>query len=394
MTRTFTAKIELCCWKSHACAQCGCRYAYFMIRKVGHGGASQEQATEKAQAAGNWQLASEVEWQPCPTCGLYQPDMIARRRRRWHLRSAPLIFLAFFILGGLFLADVIQARQALAFAIAGISIAGIVGFFIDGRSPNFDRGANCGLAEKEIVAERLRTIEPGDPQLASQRSRRMKRPSLLAWLFIGLALVAVAFPELARRQSGWAYNTAWHPSVVGPGEISYVYLPDSVASIKGLWRGRVEVTVRDVGDPASLPIRVASATRQATWPASGKLESSDVIATQRLWVRLKLPANVSLTGKTLVCAIQLVTEYPWIGPDNTRVDKSESFINTQELTLAIPRASFYYRVWWCVGYLTGVFLVGMSILARLRAAETMRRQVIPPEIVENSLSIRPCSPLP
>ena len=40
-----------------------------------------------------------------------------------------------------------------------------------------------------------------------------------------------------RRQSASPLNAAWYPPVAGPGDEPYLYLPDSIASIKGFWTG-------------------------------------------------------------------------------------------------------------------------------------------------------------
>ena len=124
MTRTSTAKIEFRRWKAHTCVGCGGQYAYLMVRKLAYGGSTPERATEKAQAAAERAMVRDVDRQPCPTCGLYQPDMIAGRRRslhRWMLLAA---LLAAGLVAGLYLGDVIQADRALLAAMAEVAVIG------------------------------------------------------------------------------------------------------------------------------------------------------------------------------------------------------------------------------------------------------------------------------
>ena len=119
MTRTDTAKIEIRRWKAHCCVACDCRYAYWLVRKLAFGGSTPERATEKAHAAAEQAMAHEVDRQPCPTCGRYQPDMIAARRRKLHVSLLVVTMLATSIVAGLYLGDVIQADRALAVAAWG-----------------------------------------------------------------------------------------------------------------------------------------------------------------------------------------------------------------------------------------------------------------------------------
>ena len=163
MTRTHTAKIEIRRWKAHTCLGCGCRYAYRMIRTLAYGGSTPERATEKAQAAGDRAMARDVDRQPCPTCGLYQPDMVAGRRRsshRWTLLAA---LLAVGLTAGLYLGDVIQADRALEAAMLQAAAIAALGFLLDLHNPNRDLVANRRLAEQEVAAQRVRVLQPGTP---------------------------------------------------------------------------------------------------------------------------------------------------------------------------------------------------------------------------------------
>ncbi len=161
MTRTSTARIEVRRWKAHTCVGCGCRYAYLMVRKLAYGGSTPERATEKAHAAAERVLAQEVDRQPCPTCGLYQPDMVARGRRLLHTWMLVVSPLALVLIAGLYLGDAIQSYSALAAAAGLVATVGAVGTVVDFRNPNRHLEANRRVAEQEIAAQRMPPASAG-----------------------------------------------------------------------------------------------------------------------------------------------------------------------------------------------------------------------------------------
>src|SRR5262245_11710406 len=85
MATGYRATIEFRCWKEHPCVGCAGTYAYKFTRTVCGAGGTKEAAEEAAQAAVTPALQTWVDHQPCPTCGLYQPEMVAERRasRYW-----------------------------------------------------------------------------------------------------------------------------------------------------------------------------------------------------------------------------------------------------------------------------------------------------------------------
>ena len=280
MTRTHTAKIEIRRWKAHTCAGCGCRYAYLMVRKRAYGGSTPERATEKAQAAADRAIAREVDRQPCPTCGRYQPDMIAGRRRSLHGWLFLASLLATGLIAGLYLGDVIQSNRALTAAMVQVTAIALLGFLTDGRDPNRDLEANRRKAEQEVAAQRVRTLRPGTPPAPGFRPAATRFHGLLAAGLALAALLALALPELMRQQAGWPLNADWFPPVAGPGDEIYLYLPDSISSIKGYWTGTLTVTATVDQEPQASGFDIESSTRQVDWgrsirpsPANDRLPS-------------------------------------------------------------------------------------------------------------------------
>src|SRR5579864_4323989 len=78
------ATVTLRGWKQHTCVHCGGQFQYLMERKNTRRGPSKDAARESAGSFAHLSLRNEVDWHPCPTCGLVQPEMVAARRFRWH----------------------------------------------------------------------------------------------------------------------------------------------------------------------------------------------------------------------------------------------------------------------------------------------------------------------
>jgi hypothetical protein len=393
MTRTYTAKIEIRRWKAHTCVGCGCQYAYLMCRKLAYGGSTPERATEKVQAAAERTMAHDIDRQPCPTCGLFQPDMIACRRRSLHWWLLLAALLAVGLITGLYLGDVMQAGRALLAGMAQVSGIALLGFLVDLHNPNRDLEANRRMAEQEVAAQRVRVLRPGMPLAPGIEPPAMRPHGLLASAAAVLALLALALPELVRQQSAWPLNANWHPPVAGPGDEIYLYLPDSIASVKGYWTGTSKVTAQVASRPKAgdqvIPepppgeFAIESSTRYADWGLSiDNVKPSERSTRQPLWVRLKLPSGGEYAGKILVCKIVLTVRYPVIHNDDRFETSVSDFQHEANLDLAAPLAGRMYQRWWWGGFAGGELLLIVSILARLSGAAALRRMANPAEILE------------
>ena len=148
------------------------------------------------------------------------------------------------LIAGLYLGDVLQADRALLVAMAVVAAVGVLGFLVDLRNPNRDLEANRRTAEQEIAAQRVRVLRPGMPLAPGFEPSARKATACWPSDWRSLALLALALPELMRRQSAWPLNADWYPPVAGPGDETYLYLPDSISSIKGYWTGKSKVTAQ------------------------------------------------------------------------------------------------------------------------------------------------------
>jgi hypothetical protein len=75
MATKSTCSVEIECWKEHTCVGCGTVFRYRMKRKRVGEGPTEKAAEIAARQAMMTDVAQAVEMQPCPACGLYQPDM-------------------------------------------------------------------------------------------------------------------------------------------------------------------------------------------------------------------------------------------------------------------------------------------------------------------------------
>jgi hypothetical protein len=386
MTRTSTARIEVRRWKAHTCVGCGCRYAYLMVRKLAYGGSTPERATEKAHAAAERVLAQEVDRQPCPTCGLYQPDMVARGRRLLHTWMLVVSPLALVLIAGLYLGDAIQSYSALAAAAGLVATVGAVGTVVDFRNPNRHLEANRRVAEQEIAAQRMRLLQPAATPLPSSGPTSPRFHSLLALGLAAAALLAVALPERMRQRAGWTLNPNWYPPVAGPGDETCLYLPESITSLKGYWNGRSKVTAHMMGDHAAgdgapHEFEIASSTRQTDWGHLIQARANERSSRARLWVRIRLPADEEFAHKSLVCTVALAVQYP-VFQDAGLTPSVSRFQQEATLKLASPSAAHAYRTWWWGGFAGGTTLLLASILLRLRGAQALRKTANQAEVLD------------
>src|SRR5262245_37629212 len=72
-------------WKEHTCYGCGAVYTYQLECNVSANGPDVPSANQNAFNSVNAPLARHVKDYACPTCGLFQPDMVSQQRYKWHI---------------------------------------------------------------------------------------------------------------------------------------------------------------------------------------------------------------------------------------------------------------------------------------------------------------------
>src|SRR5438270_7840101 len=98
VTSKFKATVEIARWKEHVCVGCGSTFRYLIKREQTAQGPSAGAAEDAARrAAADW-IDKDVEIEPCPACGMYQPDMVAAGIATGHGCLSAFLALLLFVL--------------------------------------------------------------------------------------------------------------------------------------------------------------------------------------------------------------------------------------------------------------------------------------------------------
>src|SRR5262245_41237214 len=155
MATTYTSTVEVNVWKEHTCVGCGTVYRYLFKRTKTGQGATPDAARANVHKAVVAALEKEVDMQPCPGCGLYQPDMIGAQRwkRHWIVVGCGLPFFALWLI--LALADVLAySATCWLFALTGVALA-LVNLVVNARNPNANLEENLRLGQSREQAGEL-----------------------------------------------------------------------------------------------------------------------------------------------------------------------------------------------------------------------------------------------
>ncbi|OWK39050.1 hypothetical protein [Fimbriiglobus ruber] len=247
MATTFTVTIRLQCWKEHHCVGCGTAFRYLFAREVKGTGGAARTAERSAHTRAARVITKGTDPHPCPTCGRFQPEMIARplaARHAWTSAAGALAVLAVVVLGGT------HASAWLTYSAAGLAaavvtaVATLVHITFARRNPNADLVGNRARAAHELNAGVVQIVKSGDADRADKNPPRkpFAKGHLLAAGLGFLAAVVLAAPFITKGAAGWPSNSGV-PEVVGSGEQIVVYFDDSVDALKGHWRGQAKAEV-------------------------------------------------------------------------------------------------------------------------------------------------------
>ncbi len=381
MARTYTSTLQLRCVKEHACASCGTVYQYTMARKVqGRSGRSAEAAREKCRANVDRTMRQDVDPQPCPTCGLLQPDMVGKRRGRvhgWALTLGVLAAAAVLIVRA---SDGLNAGPCTWALVAVCGLAALVSVVGEGADPNRDLDANRVVAADRVTAGQVRTVSAAAKRPVNRGLMQADVPGRAKpkWPLAGLVLLAplvAAAPEAVRSARAWPANDACYPPVVGPGDTTRVYMPQRIASVKGFYRGTVEARLSAASLAA--PVALAATTNQNDWGSTIYVKDDEKQTHHRPWVQMTMPADPSLAGRPVDCGVHLVVEYPAIPPGGTGFETVTWPMDDHfPIRLAPPGAGARYQsLWWSASAAAAAVLaVGGGVLVwsakRLRSPGT------------------------
>jgi hypothetical protein len=382
MATTYTSTIEVRCIKEHTCICCGAVYSYEMYRKIKGSASSAAKAAINAKALAAKAMAKDVDQEPCPTCGLYQPDMVGQQRAVRHKRVFWLAMIAFAVIVILRIAYAVQTDTAVWLAVGACAIAVVAHLAIDLANPNRSPESNLQTAAGRVTSGRLRytpgKVDPG-AQLALWPGRSMAHR--LALVVLAASLVLVAEPEALRATRSWPLNAECYPPVVGPGDQTRIYMDGKITSVKGYWRGRPDVTVKEPG-PTAHKLPVEARTNQNDWGSTISVKSSEKNNSSTPWVAVSLPADSSLAGKAVDCNINLQVTYPEMEGSTNYATQSSKMTRSLTLQLApVVGAGGSYDGWWWSGTVLGMGLILFCGLCLLRAARGLQRRANPTRVL-------------
>ena len=378
MATTYTSTIEVKCRKEHTCLGCGAVYSYPFFRKVKGQGGSAERAKIVAQKNVAAVLEREVDLQPCPTCGLYQPDMIGQQRRRRHVIITWIGLVTLTALLIVRLAYGMRANEATQFISIACLAAFVAHMLVERSNPNRDLMGNTTLAA-DRVAEGTIQFKPGrvGPQIddfinpPKSTLHRMALPLLL--FGAGLAYS----PEFIRSQNHWPLNPDCYPPVVGAGDSTRIYMDDRINSVKGYWRGSPNALLQT---PDGKPIMEANATtNQNDWGSSISAKSSEKNTGSTPWVEVTLPAagKKDLAGQTVHCVLDLKVDFPEMQGSSNFVTHHSTMSRTVDIRVAPAGSGTRYNQWWWESSLVGAFLVVACGIILVKAARALQRRATP-----------------
>ena len=361
MAKSYTSTVQLRCVKEHTCAGCGSVYQYPMSRKVvATSGRSAEDATQKCRAKVAATAQRDVDLQPCPACGLVQPDMVGRRRAWGHKRVLWIAILAVVVILIVHLANGLNAGPA-TWGLTGIvAIAALAFAAAEGIDPNADVDANRQRAADRVAAGTVKPLAQKRPTPTGMMRVDVPGRASRRWPLVGLVLLApicAAAPEVIRSARAWPANDACYPPVVGPGDTTRVYLPRQIGSVKGLYRGTAQAVL---SAPSVAAVAVPADTNQNNWGSTiSDVKDSEKQSYHRPWVELTIPPMASLAGKTVDCAVHLDVEYPAIAPGDTKFQVEHTTMDERyTIRLSPPRAGAAFRsLWWSASAIAAAVLV-------------------------------------
>jgi hypothetical protein len=379
MAKSYTSTINIKCWKEHTCVACGAVHSYQFVRKITGQARTAARAQQRAQANVDKALKTQVDMQPCPACGIYQPEMIGQQRVRWHRVTFWVALLAFgtvMILRG---TDTLQANTA-AWMMAGVgTLAALQLFGKELKNFNANLEANRAVAADRITAGTLQ-LASGETTEAPAEWVRMPRALAqrvcMPVLVVGVA--ALALPELARMARGWPLNSAAYPPVVGPGDLTRIYMSNKIQSLNGYWRGTPQVTLKtDGGDD----LQVDATTNQNDWDETIHVDSDEEHNSSVPWVEIRLPNDPSLAGKTVEGDVGSDVQYPRKTSDTTYETDDTTMNLAVTLKLAgVGAGAMYDQLWW-EGAVAGTVIVLGEGLALIGAAKRLRKKGNPTRIL-------------
>jgi hypothetical protein len=304
-----------------------------------------------------------------------------RARRHWWIFWTSLCLLA--VLFVLYLTDTLTGSTAaeLFALVAGMMV--LVHLCIDFINPNANLDANHALAsQREKDGELWLPYENKPEPKGEAIPTGVTAAHGVFYVLMAVGVLAFLMPVVLHLVRGMKSNSGWHPEVVGPGEKAYIWFPQKIDCVKGLWSGQPRVTLLNGGElelPGPLPVFGATA-KNDTWANTISVKSSEKNSHPTLWAYVQLPDVPALAGKTLKLCIDMDVSYPQTMGGNQWMQKQERHSHTASLIVSPSGAgSLFVSSWW-LGFLAGtgsLLLCGALLAVQSRA---FRKKALPTRI--------------
>ncbi len=332
------------CWREHICGACGCTFRALLEASATTDYATPTEARLAALEAAEKLLQEAVAVQPCPSCGLYQPDMVAytpmRTHRKWATITAAVILPLALIAGpqsaGGIMADLLTiAVTILCAAAAFVHIRTAL------RNPNHDLAANRAAATRAIGAGLMETLAPGIPNPATAkqwRSRyRLERLLLCAALILGIVLTSAGV--LFVHAHNWPVNEHADPVIAGPGDDVKLTMTETIAPLEGLWRATAKAQVANAGELGLADSALQAVSNHDVWHESISRDFSLLTREVQPWAVVTLPGTNRLAGRRVWIQVDLAAHYPDASEGLAFHNADTAFSDTFTLQLAAPHAA-------------------------------------------------------
>jgi hypothetical protein len=407
MHRVYASTLTINAWKEHTCVGCGATFRYRFHREKSGYGHSPAWARGEAQVAVMRALTWEVDRQPCPSCGLYQPDMVSDRKVLCHNLVTLAALFGSVGLIVLLVHDCISLVAATWLIAALCGITGMMNCVIDFLDPSRNLKQNRQLAGTRVQQGELLVVPEVVQGVESRRSAPRGSRNWLyttAPLLLVIGLIALGSPEVYRASAGLKWNAGWHPLFVGPGDRPRLYYPHTIRSVKGYWAGTAKVEVRNWQE-LGLPNPVLEvSSNSGGWGNEIRLGNNEPAEqTVTPWVRVFLPQDPRLEWKELDLQVNLDVRYPQmqplalllLDPKNEPkwpvVEEHLAPIDTK-LVLSPADSCLRYRIWWLAGTSLGVFLTLVSGGLQSLRWVILRRRALPSRVLFPSATESPRPP--
>lgn len=352
--------------KQHTCVNCGGVFRYRVDPSSMTGGLM----VKDRKMVANY---------PCPTCGIYQPEMVGWSKL-WHVLAAAAVMISVPVFLGLGFARTGPALTTLAQVAIGVYvILALVHLGTAFTNINADREENLAYAQEQMLSRRLQLVTAG---VEPERPNIPRNLTVGHWpgiLMVVLGPAALLYPILYLPEgTDLPSNKDLDPAVVFPGDKVKFTLTSKDAGINGHWMGTPVVRVQNAKE-LGLPDTLPADAQTEDWGNSLKVSKGTKNEPLRPVIQFTLPKDDRLIGKQIRVAVTLNLTYPAVN-GTTMFGAATSFWNykttatgTTVITLADAGPRDAARSTYLLGMIgAGVLFVGGMWLAMASWALQLR----------------------